>query len=85
MSIFISCDTIILHTAGADDSHRQYFPKDISHVMHQTESFDSNDMFSNDDQFKTDLTPLDLEGLQMLEDPSSALTDPGTEDQLRLC
>jgi len=49
-----------------------------------SDSFD-NDMFGSDEHFKTDLTPLDLEGLQMLEDPNNVLTDPGTEDQLRLC
>lgn len=52
--------------------------------MTMSDSFDANEMFCNDEQFKTDLTPLDLEGLQMLEDPSNVLTDPGTEEQLRL-
>lgn len=52
--------------------------------MHMSESFDTNEMFASDEQFKSDLTPLDLEGLQMLEDPTNVLTDPNTEDQLRL-
>jgi len=32
-----------------------------------------------------ELTPLDFEGLQMLEDPTNVLADPSTEEQLRLC
>ena len=53
--------------------------------MSMGDSFDGTEMFSSDEQFKTDLEPLDLEGLQMIEDPSNVLTDPATEDQLRLC
>lgn len=54
--------------------------------MHMSDSFpDTSEMFGSDEQFKPELTPLDLEGLQMLDDPSNVLTDPSTEDQLRLC
>lgn len=78
----------LLFFLGADDNLGPYnFERELRQAMNvpMSESFDGNEMFSQDEQFKTDLTPLDLEGLQMLEDPSNVLTDPATEDQLRLC
>jgi len=69
---------------GVDDNcYGQYFDKDFRPLMSTSLSFD--DVFNSDEQFKNELTPLDFEGLQMLEDPTNVLADPSTEEQLRLC
>ena len=46
------------------------------------DSFDS-ELFPSDEALKMGLDPLDLDGLQMLTDPSM-VTDPATEDSFRL-
>lgn len=61
------------------------FDRELRSAMSMGDSFDGNEMFASDEHYKSDLEPLDLEGLQMIEDPSNVLTDPATEDQLRLC
>lgn len=77
-----------MHTvvAGVDDTFsRQDFAKDIGNAMAGiSESFVDTDFFGADEALKMGLDPLDLDGLQMLTDPSSLVTDPATEDSFRL-
>ncbi|ESO89638.1 hypothetical protein LOTGIDRAFT_164942 [Lottia gigantea] len=71
---------------GADDilgrPHHD-FAKEIGNaIIGMTDGFDT-DFFSADEAFKAGLDPLDLDGLQMLTDPSM-VTDPATEDSFKL-
>ena len=79
------CYVCIISTGVDDNMGSYHFDRELRQAMSMGDSFDGTEMFSSDEQFKTDLEPLDLEGLQMIEDPSNVLTDPATEDQLRLC
>ena len=79
------CYVCIISTGVDDNMGSCHFDRELRQAMSMGDSFDGTEMFSSDEQFKTDLEPLDLEGLQMIEDPSNVLTDPATEDQLRLC
>ncbi len=73
-----------LIVSGVDDPlGRQDFAKDIGNAMAgMPDSFDS-DLFPSDEALKVGLDPLDLDGLQMLTDPT-LVTDPATEDSFRL-
>ena len=57
--------------------------KDIGNAMAGMDSFDS-DFFPSDEALKMGLDPLDLDGLQMLTDPTNIVTDSATEDSFRL-
>ncbi|XP_050401134.2 CREB-regulated transcription coactivator 1 isoform X6 [Patella vulgata] len=71
---------------GADDilgRPNHDFAKDLGNaIIGMTDGFDT-DFFSTDEAFKAGLDPLDLDGLQMLTDPSM-VTDPATEDTFKL-
>ena len=63
--------------------------KDIGNAMAGAmagvDSFDAADLFCPaDEALKMGLDPLDLDGLQMLTDPTNMVTDPATEDSFRL-
>ncbi|XP_067934296.1 CREB-regulated transcription coactivator 1-like isoform X2 [Watersipora subatra] len=68
---------------GVDDNYGQFFDKEFKPTMSMSDSFDANEMFVADEQFRSDLAPICLEDLRMLDDPSNVLTDPNTEEQLR--
>ena len=69
---------------GVDDQLiRQDFAKELGNAMAgMPDSFDS-ELFPSDEALKAGLDPLDLDGLQMLTDPSM-VADPATEDSFRL-
>ncbi|KAG8268714.1 CREB-regulated transcription coactivator 1 [Homalodisca vitripennis] len=46
-------------------------------------SFDS-DLFLSDDCLREGLVPIDVDGLQMLTDPTEIITDPNAEEHFRL-
>ncbi|KAL5003899.1 hypothetical protein ScPMuIL_017355 [Solemya velum] len=65
---------------GADDALiRQDFAKELGNAI---TGFDT-DLFPSDEVLKAGLDPLDLDGLQMLTDPTM-VADPATEDSFRL-
>ena len=72
---------------GVDDSSQRHnfnIAKDIGNAMAgMPDVFDDADLFTSEEALKVGLDPLDLDGLQMLTDPS-IVTDPATEDQFRL-
>ncbi|CAH1798127.1 unnamed protein product, partial [Owenia fusiformis] len=72
---------------GADETlisnMRQDFAKDLGNAMISVDSFDTDNFFPSDEALKVGLDPLDLDGLQMLTDPS-LVADPATEDSFRL-
>ncbi|KAK3575879.1 hypothetical protein CHS0354_029830 [Potamilus streckersoni] len=70
---------------GADDHLKQDFAKELGNAMSgMSDSFDS-ELFGSvsDEVLKVGLDPLDLDGLQMLTDPTM-VTDPDTENSFRL-
>lgn len=65
-----------------EDNYGPSFDQEFRPSMSMSDSFSANEIFGSDEQ--ADLTPLDLEDLQALDDSSNVLTDPDTEDRLRL-
>ena len=67
-----------------DENNRHDFVKDIGSAMAgMVDSFES-DFFPSDEALKVGLDPLDLDGLQMLTDPTNMVADPSVEDSFRL-
>ena len=63
---------------GADDtSTNKDFAKELGNAITGMDGFDF------DEALKVGLDPLDLDGLQMLTDPSM-ITDPATEESFKL-
>ncbi|XP_076237088.1 CREB-regulated transcription coactivator isoform X2 [Calliopsis andreniformis] len=72
--------TIILTDfSGADDPE---FVKDFGSAMLGSD-FDT-DLFPSDDALRQGLDPIDVDGLQMLTDPTMVISDPNTEAHFRL-
>jgi len=58
------------------------FAKELNSAMGTT--FDEVDYFPTDDALRAGLDPIDFDGLQILTDSASLVTDPSTEDHFRL-
>ncbi|XP_033750080.1 CREB-regulated transcription coactivator 1-like isoform X6 [Pecten maximus] len=70
---------------GVDDNlmGKQDFAKELGNaITGMPDGFDT-EFFTSDEALKVGLDPLDLDGLQMLTDPSM-LTDPATEESFKL-
>ncbi|XP_060064072.1 CREB-regulated transcription coactivator 1-like isoform X6 [Ylistrum balloti] len=70
---------------GVDDNlmAKQDFAKELGNaITGMPDGFDT-EFFTSDEALKVGLDPLDLDGLQMLTDPSM-LTDPATEESFKL-
>ncbi|XP_043602280.1 CREB-regulated transcription coactivator 1-like isoform X5 [Bombus pyrosoma] len=73
--------TIILTDfSGADDLTNPEFVKDLGTAM--MSDFDS-DLFPSDDALRQGLDPIDMDGLQMLTDPTMVISDPSAEAHFR--
>ncbi|XP_076620146.1 CREB-regulated transcription coactivator isoform X4 [Colletes latitarsis] len=74
--------TIILTDfSGADDLTNPEFVKDLGTAM--MGEFDP-DLFPSDDALRQGLDPIDVDGLQMLTDPTMVISDPSAEAHFRL-
>ncbi|XP_076393852.1 CREB-regulated transcription coactivator isoform X2 [Megachile rotundata] len=74
--------TIILTDfSGADDLTNPEFVKDLGTAM--MGDFDP-DLFPSDDALRQGLDPIDMDGLQMLTDPTMVISDPSAEAHFRL-
>lgn len=74
-SIFLSVDF-----SGADDLTNPEFVKDLGSAM--MGDFDP-DIFPSDDALRQGLDPIDMDGLQMLTDPTMVISDPSAEAHFR--
>ncbi|KAK9296162.1 hypothetical protein QLX08_009752 [Tetragonisca angustula] len=73
--------TIILTDfSGADDLTNPEFVKDLGTAM--MGDFDP-DLFPSDDALRQGLDPIDMDGLQMLTDPTMVISDPSAEAHFR--
>ncbi|XP_071862552.1 CREB-regulated transcription coactivator isoform X5 [Bombus fervidus] len=73
--------TIILTDfSGADDLTSPEFVKDLGTAM--MGDFDP-DLFPSDDALRQGLDPIDMDGLQMLTDPTMVISDPSAEAHFR--
>lgn len=73
--------TIILTDfSGADDLTNPEFVKDLGSAM--MGDFDP-DIFPSDDALRQGLDPIDMDGLQMLTDPTMVISDPSAEAHFR--
>ncbi|XP_031774607.1 CREB-regulated transcription coactivator 1 [Apis florea] len=73
--------TIILTDfSGADDLTNPEFVKDLGSAM--MADFDP-DIFPSDDALRQGLDPIDMDGLQMLTDPTMVISDPSAEAHFR--
>lgn len=74
--------TIILTDfSGADDLNNPEFVKDLGTAM--MSDFDP-ELFPTDDALRQGLGPIDVDGLQMLTDPTVVISDPSAEAHFRL-
>lgn len=67
--------------SGADDLTNPEFVKDLGTAM--MGDFDP-DLFPSDDALRQGLDPIDMDGLQMLTDPTVVISDPSAEAHFRL-
>ncbi|CAL7937024.1 unnamed protein product [Xylocopa violacea] len=73
--------TIILTDfSGADDLTNPEFVKDLGSAI--MTDFDA-DLFPSDDALRQGLDPIDMDGLQMLTDPTMVISDPSAEAHFR--
>ncbi|KAF3425675.1 hypothetical protein E2986_13655 [Frieseomelitta varia] len=66
--------------SGADDLTNPEFVKDLGTAM--MGDFDP-DLFPSDDALRQGLDPIDMDGLQMLTDPTMVISDPSAEAHFR--
>lgn len=66
--------------SGADDLTNPEFVKDLGSAM--MGDFDP-DIFPSDDALRQGLDPIDMDGLQMLTDPTMVISDPSAEAHFR--
>lgn len=67
--------------SGADDITNPEFVKDLGTAM--MGDFDP-EMFPSDDALRQGLDPIDVDGLQMLADPTMVISDSSAEAHFRL-
>lgn len=67
--------------SGADDLTNPEFVKDLGTAM--MGDFDP-EMFPSDDALRQGLDPIDVDGLQMLADPTMVISDSSAEAHFRL-
>lgn len=65
----------------ADDLTNPELVKDLGTAM--MGDFDA-DLFPSDDALRQGLDPIDVDGLQMLTDPTMVISDPSAEAHFRL-